>query len=293
MVQKKFHPLLKGAIDFHVHSAPSIFERKQTDWQLANEAIEAQMGGLVLKSHETSTAERAFLINEKVKNMHVFGGIVLNKHIGGWNPLAVDTTLKLGGRVVWFPTLSSPQHMSYFANKKTALFNGNPLLNEKGLTLRNLHNEVYPEVMEILHLIKDYDAVLATGHLSLDEQHDLVTLAKEVGIQKIVIQHADMGISKIPLADQKYFVEKGCTIEKCYLACSNDFHDLTVEDMAQTIHELGADNCILVTDFGQPHNDTPVTAMSKFVEQLVTVNITEEQINKMLKVNPRTLLGVE
>lgn len=293
MTQKKFHPLLKGAIDFHVHSAPSIFERKQTDWELIDEAIEAQMGGLVLKSHETSTVERAFLINEKVKNAHVFGGIVLNKHIGGWNPLAVDTALKLGGRVVWFPTLSSPQHMSYFSNKKTALFNGNPLLNEKGLTLRDHYNEVYPEVIEILNLIKNYDAVLATGHLSLEEQHDLVALAKEVGIHKIVIQHADMGIAKIPLADQKYFVEKGCIIEKCYLACSNDFHDLTVEDMAQTINELGADNCILVTDFGQPHHDTPVTAMSHFVEQLVTANITEEQINKMLKINPRILLGVE
>ncbi|MFD9629052.1 DUF6282 family protein [Peribacillus muralis] len=293
MVLKKFHPLLKGAIDFHVHSAPSIFERKQTDWQLIDEAIEAQMGGLVLKSHETSTVERAFLINEKVDRIQAFGGIVLNKHIGGWNPLAVETSLKLGGRVVWFPTLSSPQHMSYFANKKTALFNGNPLLNEQGLTLRNHHNEVYSEVIEILNLIKAYDAVLATGHLSLEEQHDLVALAMELGIQKIVIQHADMGISKIPLDDQKYFVDKGCIIEKCFLACSNDFHDLTVELMAETINELGADNCILVTDYGQPHNNTPVTAMNQFVEQLVSVKITEEQINKMLKVNPRTLLGVE
>lgn len=28
-----FHPLLEGAIELHCHTYPSIFPRKQTDWE--------------------------------------------------------------------------------------------------------------------------------------------------------------------------------------------------------------------------------------------------------------------
>ncbi|MGY3717956.1 DUF6282 family protein [Sutcliffiella cohnii] len=291
-MKNQFHPLLEGAYEFHVHSAPSIFNRKQTDWELIEDAKLAKMGGLVLKSHETSTAERAFLLKEKEPALNVFGGIVLNQHVGGLNPYAVETSLKMGGKVVWFPTLSAGQHQQYFKKKKTKLFNGNPLLSESTVSIEE-EGRLIEEVEIIFRLIREHDAVLATGHLSLKEQHAIVSAAIEAGVEKIVIQHADMGISKIPLEDQLFFASQGCIIEKCYLACSSDFNDLTVEEMAKTIEVIGHESCILVTDYGQPHHEAPVYALNSFVEKLLEHGVKEEEIVKMLQGNPKTLLGVD
>jgi hypothetical protein len=286
-----FHPLLEGAYDFHVHSAPSIFKRKQTDWELLEDAKLARMGGFVLKSHESSTVERAFLLKEKEPGINVFGGIVLNQHVGGLNPYAVETALKMGGKVVWFPTISAAQHQHYFKDKNTKLFSGNPLLSQTTILIEK-DGHLIDEVEDIFNLIKENDAVLATGHLSLLEQHRIVRAAKEAGVKKILIQHADMGISRIPLSDQQYFASIGCLLEKCYLACSRDFDDLTVEEMAQTIDIIGHESCILVTDFGQPHNEAPVYALNCFVEELLLTGVKEEQVSRMLKQNPEMLLGV-
>lgn len=291
-MKNPFHPLLEGAYEFHVHSAPSIFNRKQTDWELAEDAKAANMGGLVLKSHESSTAERAFLINEKETSLQVFGGIVLNQHVGGLNPYAVETALKLGGKVVWFPTISAGQHQQYFKKKDTKLFNGNPLLSESTISIEE-NGQLIDEVKDIFRLIKEHDAVLATGHLSLEEQHKIVRAAKEAGVEKILIQHADMGISRIPLEDQQYFASQGCIIEKCFLACSSDFHDITVEEMAKTIELIGHESCILVTDYGQPHHEAPVYALSRFVEELLSHGIAEDQAVRMLQDNPKFLLGIQ
>lgn len=290
-VKSLFHPLLEGAYDFHIHSYPSIFDRKQTDWELIEDAKKAKMGGLVLKSHESSTVERAFLIREKEPLINVFGGIVLNQHVGGLNPHAVETSLKMGGKVVWLPTISAEQHQQYFKSENTRLFNGNPLLSESIVSVEE-DGHLTDNMEVILRLINDYDAVLATGHLSLREQHLIVHAAKKAGVKKILIQHADMGISKIPLEDQQYFASQGCIIEKCLLACSSDFHDLTVEGMARTIKTIGHKSCILVTDYGQPHHDAPIYAMNRFVKDLLQHGIQENQITYMLKDNPKFLLGI-
>ncbi|WP_077211780.1 DUF6282 family protein [Bacillus dakarensis] len=290
-MKNNFHPLLEGAYEFHVHSYPSIFSRKQRDWELLEDAKKAKMGGFVLKSHESSTVERAYLLREKEPSVNVFGGIVLNQHVGGLNPYVVEASLIMGGKVVWFPTISARQHQDYFKNKATQLFNGSPLLSQSVVSIEK-EGRLLPEVEEILRLIKEYDAVLATGHLSLKEQHAVVEAAKKAGVEKIVIQHADMGISKIPLSDQQFFASQGCMIEKCLLACSNDFQDLTIEDMKRTIDTIGFESCILVTDFGQPHNEAPVYGLNTFVEKLLLEGMKENQVTRMLQVNPKSLLGL-
>jgi len=288
----EFNPLLEGAYELHVHSYPSIFKRKQTDWELLEDARKANMGGFVIKSHETPTAERAFLLKEKEPAMNVFGGIVLNEHVGGLNPHAVETSLKMGGKIVWFPTLSSSQHKKYFAGSKTNLFSGNPLLSESTISIER-DGVLKEEVHAIFELIKQYDAILATGHLSLKDQHTVIRAAKEAGVEKILVQHADMGIAKTPLGDQQYFASLGCMIEKCFLACGPDFNDLTIEEMARTIDVIGHEQCVLVTDYGQSHNEPPVHALNRFVEELLGAGVAEDQIVRMVQENPRWLLGIE
>ena len=79
--------LMKGAIDVHVHSAPDLFPRVCDDIDLARQAQQAGMKALVLKNHFSMTPFRA-AIAKKVTGgtLDVFGGVVLNHSVGGFNP---------------------------------------------------------------------------------------------------------------------------------------------------------------------------------------------------------------
>jgi hypothetical protein len=291
-----FHPLLKGAIELHVHSSPSLFPRKQTDWELIEDVKKAQMAGVVLKSHESQTVDRTTIIREKEPNLHVYGGLVCNHFTGGLSPTAVDAAIRLGAKIIWMPTFSSEQHQCCFAKKETRFFNSERPLRHPAEGLKiwddDQTKKLLPEVHEILSLIAEANIVLATGHLSPEEVLVLVDVAKEHKVEKILIQHTDLGIARVPFDLEKHLVSKGCILEKCYLACSKDFADLTLEEMAKSIKTLGADSCVMVTDYGQIHNIPPIHALSNFIEEMLSFGITESEVQRMVSHNPKQLLGL-
>ena len=72
------------------------------------------MRGVVLKNHFEPTASMAYLTRKEVPGIEVFGGIVLNRSVGGINPVAVErmALVKGGwGRVVWMPTVDSEEQL--------------------------------------------------------------------------------------------------------------------------------------------------------------------------------------
>ena len=75
-----------GVIDMHVHSHPDVFGRNMDDIDVAQLAKARGMRGIVLKNHVSETASRAALVMKVVPGIEVFGGIVLNKAVGGINP---------------------------------------------------------------------------------------------------------------------------------------------------------------------------------------------------------------
>src|ERR1700730_18554823 len=97
---------IKGLIDFHTHAAPDVFGRAIDDDELAALAASRQMEAIVFNNHVTHTADRAWLGRKHVPASKVFGGITLNRAVGGLNPQAVEWMWRMQGgygRVVWFP----------------------------------------------------------------------------------------------------------------------------------------------------------------------------------------------
>ncbi|WP_017381674.1 DUF6282 family protein [Paenisporosarcina sp. TG-14] len=288
-----FHPLLKGAIELHVHSAPSLFPRKQTDWELIEDVKKAQMAGVVLKAHEAQTVDRATLIRGKEPELHVYGGLVCNHFTGGLSPATVDTAIRLGAKVIWMPTFSSEEHQRYFGKKKTNFFNSEKNLSHSyGLEIWDDNKKILSEVHEILELIAEANIVLATGHLAPAEVSVLVDAAIEHKVEKILIQHTDLGIARIPHKLEFELIRKGCILEKCYLACSDDFNDIKKEEMAQSIKALDANSCVMVTDYGQSHNIPPIEALSQFIDDMLRGGLSDKEITKMIVDNPKQLLGL-
>ena len=94
---------LRDVIDFHVHSGPDSFTRSMTDVEIARLAKKSGMRAIVLKNHFTATTDRAWLA-ERLTGMRCYGGIVLNRAVGGSNTEAVRHMVTFTGhraKVVW------------------------------------------------------------------------------------------------------------------------------------------------------------------------------------------------
>src|SRR3954462_13590350 len=103
-VSDRARALLRGAIDTHVPISPDVVGRKIDDLSLARRCRELGLGGFQLKSHYTSTAERASVVRAAVPGVEGFGSITLNRAVGGMNAVAVETARRVGARAVWLPT---------------------------------------------------------------------------------------------------------------------------------------------------------------------------------------------
>src|SRR4026209_2093997 len=109
-----------GVIDMHVHSHPDVFGRNMDDIDVATLAKAKGMRGIVIKNHISEPASRAALVMKVVPGIEVFGGIVLNKAVGGVNPDAVEWMHRVyGGRgkFVWLPTFDADKHIKTLVNK--------------------------------------------------------------------------------------------------------------------------------------------------------------------------------
>ena len=65
---------------------------------------------LVFKNHYTMTADRAALAMQLVEGIEIFGGVALNRAVGGLNAEAVRQMTQFDGgrgKVVWLPTFDA------------------------------------------------------------------------------------------------------------------------------------------------------------------------------------------
>ena len=107
---------LTGVVDIHVHAGPDSVPRSIDAVPLARLAKTRGMRGLVLKNHYESTAALAYLVRQEVPGIEVFGGIDLNRAVGGVNPAAIEhmVLMKGGyGRVVWMPTFDAENQVRF------------------------------------------------------------------------------------------------------------------------------------------------------------------------------------
>ena len=178
---------LKGIVDLHIHTAPDVRQRKMNDLEIMEAAVERGVRAVVIKSHVMPTVGRAAIVN-KVKeekygstsDFQMYGGVALNHFVGGINPWAVETALKLGGKLVWMPTNTAENDC-----RKQNRENWVSVLKD---------GKIVPELKDVFQLIRDHDAVLETGHISPEECFIVTEAARNAGVKKIVITHPEFWI---------------------------------------------------------------------------------------------------
>jgi hypothetical protein len=282
---------IKGLIDFHTHAAPDIFGRAIDDDELAALAASRQMEAIVFKNHVTHTADRAWLVRKHVPGIKVFGGITLNRAVGGLNPQAVEWMWRMQGghgRVVWFPTFDADNHV----RKSGTAPSGLRVVDERG--------KVRPEARAVLKVCAAQRLVVQTGHASAEEALALIEAAREEGCDRVVVTHAQFDVVDMSLAQMKRAAALGGKLELCALLMLTGPESplewmrhaprIPLADTAARIKAVGAQHFVLGTDLGQTGNPTPADGLQMFVSGLLAEGITRAQIETMGRETPGALL---
>ncbi len=274
--------VLEGAIDIHVHIAPDpLVERRADAIDVARQAQEMGMQGLVLKSHQYPTHPVAYTVSQIVPQVTLIGGIVLDVEVGGLNPMAVEATAQMGGRVVWMPTYSAR------ADRETKGLSG-------GICLLDDDGRLVPEVFAVLEVIKSHDMVLATGHISTAESMALVQEATSMGIHRLVVTHATTMSywTGMTVEDMKALAGMGAYIEHCLHVMMPTTYRMEPKDLVKTISAIGPEKCIISSDFGQDYHPMPGEGMRMGVATMLRSGLEEVEVGMLVKDNPARLLGL-
>ena len=283
---------MKGVIDMHVHTNPDLRLRAYDDFELCDAAVRVGARAIVIKTHLGYTANRAYLTNrynERVNGKNdftMFGSVTLNSCSGGINPVAGENALKLGAKVVWLPTASARNHLEKLGKPTVGCVD----------VIRD--GEIVPELKKVLELVKQYDAVLGTGHISVSEIFTVTKAAREMGVKKIVVTHPEWWIVNMSLEEQERIVkEYDVILERCYaqnkgVGAGNGYLS-NLPGNLEVIQKIGYKNVLISTDGGQVENPHWELAYEEYLQYMADHGIPEEQIRYMSHDLPCWLLGIE
>lgn len=285
LTKKEIDALYHGSIDMHIHCAPDpAWDRRVNTYEIAKAAAEGEMKAVVSKSFYYPTTTEALIADSLIDEIKVFGSVTLGYGTTGGlkhAALIVENHGKMGCKVVWFPAFDAE-----YCRKGIGLSGGICIINEDG--------SLKDEAVEVLKVVKQYQMVLCKGHMSYPETKALFTKAKQMGITKLVATH--------PLSDSwgrfsddqiMELAEMGAYVE---FVCGNLLPRLGAMDPADYVDQIkriGAERCIMSTDFAQCMDPIPAEGMRFFIGTMLQFGCTAQEVEWMVKKNPAKLLDIE
>jgi hypothetical protein len=292
--------VLAGAIDPHSHPFPSPFPRRMDIREAAEMYGAAGFRAFVPKSHHHSTAPDVALLRRHGLDdtgVQTIPSIVLNNHVGGLNRHAVSLALSMGARVVWFPTISAPNHIEHarttglkFPTLAIPLIEDEPI----DIFTDGVGSPLLPEVHEILRMIAAADAVLASGHMPPEWILALFEAARHEGVTRMVLSHPNFVIEAteeqaLACADLGAVVEHSL----CMYDEESTFFHWEIGVLLKWIDMIGVDRTQLGSDLGQAKNPLPVESYRKVCGRLLEGGLTEPEVRALVADVPARLLGLD
>ena len=260
-MRDRVEALLKGAFDFRIHAGPEPDGERRTDYlEAGRDAYEAEMAGFVLMKHRQPTALAAYALNRMYPGFHAVGSIVLNTSVGGLNPDAVESSAKLGAKVVWMPT-------------------------QDAQSIRLV--DAPDAVRAVLEVAKSY-GMLSHRHTPLSRTpRCLCGLPGSVGLERLVVTNP---AARFGADEASQLLSHDLYVELPFLSYypSQD----AGERLRADIEEIGADRCIVSTDFGQWTNPPPAEGMRMAIAAMLDAGMREADIATVVRTNPLACVGL-
>ncbi|TDD84631.1 hypothetical protein E1293_12600 [Actinomadura darangshiensis] len=286
--------VLDGLVDMHVHSGPSPFPRRFDHVEAARDGARIGMRAMVAKSHHHNTQMDVLAMKGRLAGVaaSVYGGIALNSTVGGLNVHAVRMCLRMGGKVVWFPTISSGRHIECHPEDGAFPTTTVPLTLDR-IDIVDESGALKPQVIEILDEIKEREAVVNGGHMHPASIRTLFEAARDRGMTRMVVSHPDFVIGADPGLCRE-LVGLGAFVE----------HEIGMYDpegnmgwdpkqLLTWIDTLGPEHTVLASDFGQAANPKPVDAWLRVAGALLDLGLPAKDLRRMVCDNPAHLLALD
>lgn len=284
-------PLLAGVCDLHVHAMPDSRPRSVSEPGMMLDAQQAGYRAVMFKSNDFSCHDRAFVISQMVSGIKCYGSICMNRvHGDRVNPYAARRAVETTGglcRCIWMPTLDAAYH--YRCEGRT----------DEGIAVVDDRGNVLPEVVEVMEICAGASIMFAAGHSSPAECFALARKAREVGVGKFVVTHANSAWWMITHDQIRQCIDLGAYIELCYLPClwgeGCQMPQYTRQPMDEFVGyaTLDPSRTFISTDLGQAVMPHPVDGMRDCITRLAEAGVSGHDIDLLVRTNPAHLLGLD
>jgi Family of unknown function (DUF6282) len=290
-----------GAVDIHVHSAPSYTHRRPWDDVVtARQGLDEGMAAIVLKDHTECTVTRAALAQKAVPGIRMFGGVVLNHSVGGINPDAADFACTMGGVEVWCPTVDALRHSQVFpqGNYATAADIGpaeppkksRHILKKPPISLLK-DGALTDEIKDVVKICQIWDVMLGTSHIHKNEMAALAKFAKQEGFCKLVITHGNwLLMSELSDAEMRELADLGAWIEFCGTSLLPPHGARSMEAEVKALYTVGLDRCILASDAGGQTYGSAPSVFRAYLQLLLNTGLPLKDIRVLSSDRPKQLL---
>jgi hypothetical protein len=288
--------LLVDAVDLHCHSGPAAMPRILDHHEELLDAAAAGFRAVLYKDHFYPGMAHAIILEKLFPELGVslFSGVALNNASGGINPHAVDHAIKLGGKIVWMPTLSAKNHIEESARGKAKNFpkTTKKMLDAEPLTVLDDGGNLTDATKKVIDLIAEADIILAGGHLHVSEQHKLFDEAKSRGVKKMMVNHPTYVVG-FGDEDIRQLAGQGVKMEHSIcMFIDGRSKKFSPADLAHLIDIAGVDNTILSSDLGLLGSQRPVDGFRSVTQILLDLQVSNANIKKLISQNAARMLDL-
>jgi hypothetical protein len=296
----------KRVIDMHVHIGPEFLQRRYSVASLAAEARREGFG-VVMKNHFQPTTGQVSQIRRPDDKVALVGSVALNFGCGGLDDHGVRSALS-GWKsdvtaadpdperfVVWLPTVCCESHLRLYNRRDVSEAWGVKgkytrfYAEGTGYTLDTGNREKMAALDRALSLIKEFDLVLATGHLDRQETQAVVKAAHAKGIRRIIMTHPLFQSTQLdPETLSRMWQQYGAYSELAFVNLAMDH--LTYEQYLAVVEAVGPQGVILSTDVGQIFSPNVGDALREFFGELQKRGLKDDDIVQMSVINTNRLL---
>ena len=280
--------VMHGAIDIHAHGGSDPIERLMLEDEMAIDASKAGMRAMAIKTWYTPSASRIQLVRKALNAwseqtgcapVQLFGGITLQQSVGGLNPDAVRRCLGFPGmKYVWLPMTDSYHHRRVVYDDQTGA--GVHILTNDG-------KNVLPELKEILKIAAANNLIVASGHYPHCETRIVAEEAFSLGVKHFEVIHPAHIHSKNSIAEMKILADMGAKLMLSGLGTTCfPLHESGPIYAVRVIKEVGPDNVVYGSDYGQVHNPQHLVGTRWMVKLLAAYGATKEELIKVFQTTP-------
>jgi hypothetical protein len=291
-----YDEMMEGAIDIHCHIdfEFSAKERKrEPEFQWLPKAEAMGMRGVVLKSHWWPTVNVVPYILASVQtNVAVWSSVALNITAGGPNPCVIEACAELGGKMVFLPTWSARNDVERkgFSNRIKSYYENHAQLENPNYYFLGETGKLIPRGREIIECCKVHDLTLGMGHVSWQESLAFIEAARDMGFNRIVINHAHSHIIAMPLDAMKRAADMGAFVEVCWNALAPGRMDSP--ELVKQLRAVGLRQVIASTDYFRPYSPNPAELFRMFLGMLHEGGLSKEEVKQVACSNPARLMGL-